>query len=584
MSGYNLWCILGLWLATGATPIQPSAPPLTEPDSGFLSRVARRTAEQFVGEQSVYAPPYVPREMSGVSCHVIVTLRKDGRSLGRGASGPGPVVPTLIESTITAVQAAGRVVTLEKDDVGTLCVEIEAIGEDVVVPLGDAGLNPEVVEAAIEPGLDGFTIRADGLVRTISPAELALKNQSVVAVVKGMLESVGHVPRTAGLSKRRSVHWYQPTAMAPVVSLRRGMTLVPPESVTTESVDEAIASLANHLVQRQRSDGSFAFEYEPAAEAYSDRDDPVHHAGATWALAEVAKRVPGDAIKDAANRSMIRLERQAASLAGVEGASFVRTSDGEHASATTAQLVLAMLTASREAEKRDSLLAGLRWTQQSDGTFLTAFPPAKRLPHPDVYPSVTLLALVEAYEQRPNKDALAAFNRVFLAYQNRFSGRANVAAAAWAIRPFARMAVVSNRREFADFAFTIADQLVARQLNASNCRWPELRGGIVATDRLLPDVSTAICLSALVDAYHAARKFGDEGRMDAYRRASRSAARFVMQLRFRDVEAYFLRLPGDAVGGVRTSVADSRLRIDSVQHALLGLMAYRDRLLSAEGR
>ena len=31
--------------------------------------------------------------------------------------------------------------------------------------------------------------------------------------------------------------------------------------------------------------GSFAYEYEAAVEAYSENDNPVHQAGAAWALA-----------------------------------------------------------------------------------------------------------------------------------------------------------------------------------------------------------------------------------------------------------------------------------------------------------
>lgn len=577
---YNLWWILGLGQLAAGQPAEPTVPPIDLDGQRYLSRVARRTVEQFAADETAYRPPYVPSSLENISCHVIVTLRIDGKTIGVGASGPGAVVPTLIESTVTALGGTD----VKGLSVDSLCIEIEAIGEDLPVSLGEDGLNPKVVERVIEPGLEGFSVRGDGIVRTISPAELALKNQSVVAVLKSMVESIGHVPREASLSRRRSVHWYESKSGLPLVSLRRGMTFVSAANVTTESVDAAIVSLTDYLVQRLRSDGTFAYEYEPAAEKYSDRDNPVHQAGAMWALTVSAKRLPRSTIKTAADRAAGRLREKVTKLAGVPSASFVRTNDDKNPSAVTAQMLLAMLNGEPDAEMLDRLVAGLLWLQRSDGEFATAFPPAKRFPREHVYPSVTLLALAEAYKRQPSKNILTAFNRAFESYQKMLAERGDVEAVAWAIRPFARMAAVSNRAEFAEFAMRLADHLVARQLDASNCRWHELHGGIVATSNQLPRATTAICLSALVEAHAAAKKFGDERRAESYRKAAMAAGRFVMQLQFRKPEAYFLRLPEEAVGGIRSSVADSRIRIENIQHALLALIAMRDDILKLDQR
>jgi hypothetical protein len=56
-----------------------------------------------------------------------------------------------------------------------------------------------------------------------------------------------------------------------------------------------------------------------------------------------------------------------------------------------------------------------------------------------------------------------------------------------------------------------------------------------------------------------------------------------MQLQVRQEEAYFIRSPQDAVGGIRTAPAVNKLRIDHCQHALLGLMKTRRALYPDEG-
>ena len=48
-----------------------------------------------------------------------------------------------------------------------------------------------------------------------------------------------------------------------------------------------------------------------------------------------------------------------------------------------------------------------------------------------------------------------------------------------------------------------------------------------------------------------------------------------MQLQFRPEEAYFVRSPQDAIGGIRTSPSLNLLRIDHCQHALVGLIKAR---------
>ena len=77
------------------------------------------------------------------------------------------------------------------------------------------------------------------------------------------------------------------------------------------------------------------------------------------------------------------------------------------------------------------------------------------------------------------------------------------------------------------------------------------------------------------DALALARETGDQERAQRYEQVVRGAARFVMQLQVKPEEAYFVRSPQDAVGGVRTTPALNLLRIDHVQHALVALIKAR---------
>ena len=76
---------------------------------------------------------------------------------------------------------------------------------------------------------------------------------------------------------------------------------------------------------------------------------------------------------------------------------------------------------------------------------------------------------------------------------------------------------------------------------------------------------------------------GSAKRAERYETVVREAARFVMQLQVRQEEAYFMRSPRDAVGGIRTTPALNLLRIDHCQHALIGLIKARQVLFPDRG-
>ena len=137
------------------------------------------------------------------------------------------------------------------------------------------------------------------------------------------------------------------------------------------------------------------------------------------------------------------------------------------------------------------------------------------------------------------------------------------------------MAKHTKRKDYIDFVFELTDWLAEMQLNESDCPWPEMQGGIAPYQPGRAGVATAAYLEGFADALWLARSVGDRERAERYEKVVRSAARFVMQLQVRPEEAYFIRSPQDAVGGIRTSLALNLLRIDHCQHALVGLIKAR---------
>ena len=229
-------------------------------------------------------------------------------------------------------------------------------------------------------------------------------------------------------------------------------------------------------------------------------------------------------------------------------------------------------------ETRRSLIRGILTLQGPEGYFLTAFKPGEHLGAQDHFPGQALLALAMDYGVTPSAEVLDAFDRALNTYRIYFHARPNPSFVPWQARAFARMARHTKRSDFAAFAFELCDYLIKYQLDETNCSWPDLYGGIAASQAGRPGFASAAYLEALADALTLAREVGDHERARRYARAAVGLTRFVLQLQVRPEEAYFVKSLQSAVGGIRTSPSSPTLRIDHCTHALIGLVSAKNAL------
>ena len=70
-----------------------------------------------------------------------------------------------------------------------------------------------------------------------------------------------------------------------------------------------------------------------------------------------------------------------------------------------------------------------------------------------------------------------------------------------------------------------------------------------------------------------AKALGDSGRQEKYRRSIIRGLRSVMQLTFLDdVDLYYVHQKDKVLGGVRETVYDNEIRVDNIQHNLMGIL------------
>ncbi len=569
----------------------PATPPpvlIGEPHREYLSRVARRTVQDAGLPEKPYEPAYVPEGLATLSAEAVVRLRHHGYLFGVGVGGPGSIVRATRDAALAACGGLpkGQFSRLDKDE---WLIEIEVLGSAVALPSGIDWTQPSAVEPFIEPGVDGLLVIVGEATRRVCPSEIVASESTIAEAAKllaqGLQLTAGQIARTP-LMRFRTAHWYEPSASRSIVSLHRGLTLVSPNAVSAAGLKEAIDRIAEYMVYRQRSTGLFSYQFEPGADRFSDEDNVVRQAGATMALAVHAQWSGRSASLAAADAAVANHLQGISALPSASGASFIATGDGKNKLGVTAMLALALAQhpdAARFETTRQRLLAGMLTLQRPSGMFMTAFPPAIDVRGQDYFPGEALLALADEYDRRPSPAILEAFDRAIDFYRDYFDASRSAAFVSWQVQAFALMAKHTKRKDYNDYVFALTDHLAAKQLTSANCAWPELHGAIAGPGSSQAGASTASYLEAFTDALVLASTIGDAERVRRYEGLVRDAARFVIQLQVRPEEAYFIRSPQDAVGGIRAAPALNKLRIDHCQHALVALIKAREALFPTDG-
>jgi len=584
-----LACWAGAVFAGAESLQEPEVPQISEANRQFLSRLARRTLRDAAMGAEPYEPSYVPEELQTLSGEVVVRLRQGGFLSAETYAGPGMLAVVVRDAALACYRSRPPGQTLGTNEVNDLLIEIEVVGPPQALTVSGDWTQHRVIDPFIEPGVHGMIVRGSRGQKRFCPSEVFTSDIILADALKAIAQHLHSDPSQVGsaeLFRFRTAHWVEPSSGSAVVSLQRGLTVVSPSAVSAAGLAASIDRLAEYMAYRQQKTGLFAYAYEPSVDRYSDDDNVVRQAGAALAMAFDARYSEKSASRAAADAAIRRHLEGLTDVPDVQGAAFIATADKKNKLGVTALVCMAMSVhpqAERYAATREKLIQGMLWLQRPSGMFITTFPPTLEFDAQEYFPGEALLAMATEYDLRPSAPILEAFDRAIAFYQSYFREEPSPAFVPWQVQAFVLMARHTQRRDYVDFVFELTDWLAAMQIQPFSGPWPEMWGGVASYQAGRAGVATAAYLEGFADALALARSVGDVERAAKYEAVVRSAARFVMQLQIRPEEAYFIRSPQDAVGGIRTSPSLNLLRIDHCQHALIGLIKARQVLYGDRG-
>jgi orotate phosphoribosyltransferase len=183
----------------------------------------------------------------------------------------------------------------------------------------------------------------------------------------------------------------------------------------------------------------------------------------------------------------------------------------------------------------------------------------------DYLPGAVLLALARYWAAGGERFGVERLDGAFEWYRRRFRMLQPWGMVGWQTRSWAALHALTRNPEHAAFVFEMADW---------SLDWQHERTGAFITDlhEAGPSFHTAFLIEGITEAWELAVELGDSRRAAAYERSWREAVRFLDQLIIRREDTFCMADAGRALGGVRSSRANSDVRIDFVSHTLLALI------------
>lgn len=368
--------------------------------------------------------------------------------------------------------------------------------------------------------------------------------------------------------------------------LLRGNVLIRPEEVTHDSLQAFARRMSEWMMNNVQPDGREVYQFFPSRGTESKDNNTIRQWMATICLGRIAKSGQYPAAQEIADRNL-RYNMKV----------FYKDREGlgsiEHGGSSKLGAIALALGAIMESPIRSEFAneeAALRraidhlWLP--NGRFETFLPlpgedrkksmgDVDELTFHNFYPGETLLSLAmtfaETHDAELEKKILASARH----YKEWHLQNRNPAFVPWHTEAYWLMWQQGKHAELEDWIFEMNDWLLGMQ-ERSMVEYEDTLGRFY--DPKNPKYggphasSTGVYLEGLIDAFALAREVGDQKRVQKYRRAILLGLRDAMQLEFGDeIDWFYVTNPERVRGGLRVAVYDNQIRVDNVQHVLMGL-------------
>lgn len=363
-----------------------------------------------------------------------------------------------------------------------------------------------------------------------------------------------------------------------IASLLRGKQVVEPQAVSPQSTRQTAELMAHWLFNSVQPDGRMVYLYQPSEGLEGKGNNMIRQFMATvslvrWSNAHPERKELEDKIQRNFAYNFKNFYRE------IDGVGVIEF-EGSRKLGAMALAALAIHESKLRAQysrQYQNLLLGILRMWQPDGSFRTHYQSAQN-DNQNFYPGEALLLWAALLEEKYDQEVFGRFMLSFNYYYNVYHQRErNPAFVPWHTQAYYRVWKLTKDRRLEKAIFKMNDWLVTTMQ-----QWDQ--GGVLADERgqFFSPVhpygpphasSTGVYLEGLIDAYRLAAAVKDKQRAKTYRIAMVRGIRSIQELQYKDdYDLFYVPNPQVVRGGVRTNNSENVIRVDNVQHALMGFI------------
>jgi hypothetical protein len=369
----------------------------------------------------------------------------------------------------------------------------------------------------------------------------------------------------------------------PAEETARGNRIIPVSEVNKASVERFTELLSQWMFNNLHPNGRLTYLYYPSSGSEGRGNNMIRQWMGTVAMGREAKRHPernlGPRVEQNIRYNLQQFYRKEGDLG------FIYDDGSAKLGAAALAMISLIESPLREqfAEYEKGLYALTLHQWQESGEFHCFYKPTDRTQDNlhNFYPGETLLSWAFLYEQNSDEALLEKAMKSMRYYKEWHIKNRNPAFIPWHTQAYYTIWTKTKSKELKDWIFEMNDWLVDTMQSESRVAYDDTIGRFYSPTRNfgVPHASsTGVYIEGLIDAFALAREIGDKQHEEKYRKAIVLGLRSSMQLQFQDDQDMFYATNKERLrGGMRTEVYENEIRVDNVQHVLMGVQKVLDR-------
>ncbi len=561
---------------------------LTNNDKYCLLKASRRVLESYFSENTNLLTTSdfsnVPLNVLRQKARVFVTLITNGCIRGCQSSQASNLLQSVIKAAYKAIEDERFGGSLVKKEIKDVRVEITLL----LNPIEVKSHKIKLIKENIEVGIDSFSLKRDSKRAFFKSSVPVSHNYSLEKALKKLgkkakIGSQAYQDPEVKIYKYPTIQFAEHFDNKSLVNMFRYNRLFYQSKVIKEAYIRALRECGNYMANHIDNVGLITYEYDVYKDRRNNPSSPaavIRSLASIWVLALITEYFDDDKYRQSVRSSVEYYLNRYYVYDEKEDFGYIKT--GESANIGTAAFMLLCLVAINDknfhAEEKQKLINFIQTMEDKEKGFLyPVYLPDKysQFERKEVYYSGEALAAVMVlYERTKNKEYLAIAERVFDYYRDLFQRASKrMSMAPWMSKVYSKVFFATGDKKYAEFVLEMNDEVVKYQ-NSLNSKYVDKIGSFFSKGSAY---STGVYVESLAEGYRVAKALGDKERSKIYKEAIFMGNRFIIQSQYRENNMFTAKNRILTLGGIRTSVYKSSIRIDTVQHggnALLKTLEY----------